>query len=883
MDAAAPVLPKLLSVRVLWVVLGVGITVVAVSSRLTVGPGTAGLIDLSSACVLHTNLDRASLHIPDWIVDELNSRTVSPGAWQHSGPDGCDSVRVELRIWAQASRRSGSLSPSANFPVRPGCCPTAHYNPAPGSFRLAIEPGAGLSNQLQPDRAQVMVSLAAADPAGLQSGAGRLLRELRMPARGEGGSTSLEPRSKVQVPGTLCVCHDSARERWHVRGHQIAVDHHPLQFRSRPAFAQFARDLAVFGTNTLEMAHLRPLGNTGTIDGMIDFSEVCAELGLNVSVWGSVVAIAGNQTEMLAAFHRIPRLDSVFFPGGDGGVLDWAAIQSAAVKLDVAHPGAGVWVSAQELSAAGMQAFWRNVSAASSVGWLAGVVYGPHVRAPLTEFVQAANEAGSRAVRQYPDITHTLSDQFPLPSWHPAWSLTHGRQTTCPLPSWSASIVRLRSNGSTPTTGVGAYSEGLGDDLNKAIWSAMAEDPSLAVADVIAQYARYFFGASRESDWVEALAGLELNWRAPPRASNHAIATTLAALRRATAGVNLKTTANWRAAMYLKRGCYDAYIQARYTHEVEGNEAGAWRALATATAVGSKEAILAAKAALSQNMTKHAMDAAATLRAEVLELTAILNQTVGAEVLGNQDPGLNVERIDVPVSEAPFLLAALSDVESRQTEQLRLDAIAQLLNHTNPGPGGFYDYLGAGIQVGPGSINRAPHLRPGQGPKADPSFFFTPSMVVPTRRPADPAVRLSWSSFSMSFFDSRSIALEYPVNPALRYEAWIVFNADPEPVSSGGGEGSGCRGRRCRLVDDLLPNPGGNPNQMQLLADGVVVWPRPPDEYGYAPFPMIKTVVPIPAGATADGTLVLSCAQPPGIAGNGRTCEIVEVWLVVIP
>ena len=46
--------------------------------------------------------------------------------------------------------------------------------------------------------------------------------------------------------------------------------------------------------------------------------------------------------------------------------------------------------------------------------------YGPHVRVPLTEFVLRARKAGAGGVRQYPDITHTLSDQFPLrvfPTW----------------------------------------------------------------------------------------------------------------------------------------------------------------------------------------------------------------------------------------------------------------------------------------------------------------------------------------------------------------------------------------------------------------------------------------------------------------------------------
>ena len=99
------------------------------------------------------------------------------------------------------------------------------------------------------------------------------------------------------------------------------------------------------------------------------------------------------------------------------------------------------------------------MSAASKSGELAGIVYGPHVRVPLTEYVRRATLAGAVVrqcllpcvstafvattvpfiavpqVRQYPDITHTLSDQFPLPRLHPAWSLTHGRQTCEPSPT----------------------------------------------------------------------------------------------------------------------------------------------------------------------------------------------------------------------------------------------------------------------------------------------------------------------------------------------------------------------------------------------------------------------------------------------------------------
>ena len=127
------------------------------------------------------------------------------------------------------------------------------------------------------------------------------------------------------------------------------------------------------------------------------------------------------------------------------------------------------------------------------------------------------------------------------------------RQTVCPLPSWAAAIVRLRGNGSTPTVGVGAYSEGLGDDLNKAIWSAIAEDPTLTADEVTRQYARYFFGTAHEDTWHAALRGLESNWEGTPDNANAVIPATLALLEKATAGGN-PAPKDWRAQMYLKRG-----------------------------------------------------------------------------------------------------------------------------------------------------------------------------------------------------------------------------------------------------------------------------------------------------------------------------------------
>jgi hypothetical protein len=139
---------------------------------------------------------------------------------------------------------------------------------------------------------------------------------------------------------------------------------------------------------------------------------------------------------MTNTLRRIPKLNSVFLPGGDGGQLVWPAIENVTAALRQAHPEAGTWVSAQMLDGNGLQQFWQNVTRAVAAGHLSGgLVYGPHVRVPIKSFVAKAQAVGVR-VRQYPDITHTFGDSFPVPDLHAAWSLTHERQSVSPMPNW---------------------------------------------------------------------------------------------------------------------------------------------------------------------------------------------------------------------------------------------------------------------------------------------------------------------------------------------------------------------------------------------------------------------------------------------------------------
>ena len=793
----------------------------------------------------------ADSQLAAWLCAEANSR-LPPGeaGWSAaligSGEPARDTARVTLAL--AGGNRAGAVPGSTC-----GGLPDA-----PGSFLLHAQPSSS-------GRSTGAVQVVAADVIGLRAGAARLLREVHMPARhvgvASGGNEAARWNdSEITAPTGLCVRYDARTALWRTRGVMVH------SFRTQPELERYARDLAVFGTNQLEMSFAEAELSTPSpaqLTSMVAFSETCRDAGMNVSIYAGSESAAGNRSAMAETLRRIPQLDSVFLPGGDGGQLVWPAIEMVTVALREAHPRAGTWVSAQMLDGNGLAQFWQNVSYAVAAGHLSGgVVYGPHVRVPLKAFVEKAETLGVR-VRQYPDITHTFGDSFPVPDLHAAWSLTHERQCTSPMPRWAARIVKLRGNGSYPTVGVGAYSEGLDDDLNKVVWSAIAEDPRLTAETVTQQYARYHFGSAAQSVWTEALLSLEENWQGLPGSSNTAIPLSLALLRQATGGTAKIPTSDWRAQMYLKRGYFDAYVSARYTFEVEVCEAAALAALAASPHTGSKLAIEKATAALTQNNTNATT---AGLRAEVIKLVSALNSSIGLSEVSNQDSTLGVGTMDTPLSDAAFLLARLQEISQIASEAARLSAITALVNHTDPGPGGFFDKLG-GAQP-----ELAPHLLPGEGYLNDPSFYFTPLSAGPSYRCLDSAHRLSWQTYAMSQFDGSSVSLLYDsLDRNKTYEAHVVFSTSADV------------------------NMNGYPNRVRLVAGGVHVWPispwapapcpdpsdNSPCQFSVPPTPMAKTLVPIPRSVTANGSLTLTCSQPRGSGGGGRACQIAEVWLVV--
>jgi hypothetical protein len=197
-----------------------------------------------------------------------------------------------------------------------------------------------------------------------------------------------------------------------------------------------------------------------------------------------------------------------------------------------------------------------------------------------------------------------------------------------------------------------------------------------------------------------------------------------------------------------------------------------------------------------------------------------------------EERGANLDAIDAPLNNRVWLSHQIEGLRSLGGEAKRLRGIAGLLRRDDPGPGGFYD--------APGDSTRRPHLVPGPGLERDPMLRQTREGFQP--RPEWP---LFWYRHAESLYDA-PLRMRYDgLDPEARYTLRVVYAGD-------------------RVA-----------TRIRLLADAQEVHPWIPK-----PEPVRPLDFEVPARATSDGRLDLTWSQQPGRGGNGRGCQVAEVWLI---
>jgi hypothetical protein len=380
-----------------------------------------------------------------------------------------------------------------------------------------------------------------------------------------------------------------------------------------------------------------------------------------------------------------------------------------------------------------------------------------------------------------------------------------------------------------------SYSEGCNDDVNKIVWSALAWDPDADVVDVLRQYSRYFIGERYADPFAQALLGLERNWSGPLLTSG-GVETTLRQLQEMERTASPpRDRLNWRFQQALYRGYYDAYVRDRLVQET-ALEAEALDVLRQARRLGARVATDRASAILDRALTE---PVGLERRARVFELGEALFQSVGMQLSKPKyqaiDPerGANLDTIDTPLNNRLVLGQAFAAIRALGSEEERLEHLDRILNHGDPGPGGFYDDLGDPMN--------SPHLVREPSFEADPMLTRAPFQGFALRTDLTTFAR----QYAMTFHDA-PLRLRYEgLDPGSSYRVVVTYSGD---------------------------SPGA---RMRLVADGLEVHPLIKK-----PAPVAPLSFDVPRGATADGRLELVWTTDPGRGGNGRGCEVAEVWLM---
>jgi hypothetical protein len=710
---------------------------------------------------------------------------------------------------------------------------TGRYAPGP---RVALPPQApeGYSIALSGEGEAPAVFVTGADARGVLFGVGGLLRALRM----RRGSIALPTRLRV-----------STAPAYPLRGHQLGYRPKTNSYDGWDLWQweQYFRDLAVFGTNAVELIPPRsddapdsPHFPLPPLETMVGMSRLADDYGLDVWIWYPAMdrdytdpdTAALALREWAEVFRSLPRVDAVFVPGGDPGhtppgVL-LSLLEKQADNLRRHHPAAGMWVSPQGFTAEWLEEFLR-ILREEQPGWLGGVVHGPQVRIGLAELRAAVPER--YPVRSYPDITHSLRCQFPVPDWDPAFALTEGREGINPRPLGFAHVFRRLQ---PYAQGFITYSEGCNDDVNKIVWSALGWDPDADVTEILRDYSRYFIGPDFTEPFAQGLLALERNWQGP-LLLNEGVYTTLAQFQALERDAPPRVKLSWRFQQALYRAYYDAYLRSRLLHETALEER-ALEALRGAKATGSLPVLARAEEILGGSAGRPSPD----WRARVFELAEALFQSIRMQLSVERyaaiavERGANLDSMDEPLNDAPWLRRRFAEIRAIAEESDRLAGIRAILQWTDPGPGGFYDDLG--------HPTCAPHLVRG------PDLETAPAMLYSTRTATTsiPEARLSWRRCAETVYDT-PLRMRYDhLDPGATYRLRVVYAGDTPRAKTRLEAGDGTE------IHPFLPKPS----------------PIRPLEFD------------LPSHVTSAGTLDLAWHGEPGRGGNGRGCQVAEVWLI---
>ncbi len=207
-------------------------------------------------------------------------------------------------------------------------------------------------------------------------------------------------RDILEAPDNLKI---ATAPKYPLRGHQLGYRPKTNSYDGWDVrtWDQYIRDLAIFGTNAIELIPPRsddaadsPHFPLPPMRMMTEMSRIADNYGLDVWIWypamdkdysdPATVEFALHEWEEV--YKKLPRIDAIFVPGGDPGHTEPKYLMPLLAKqtalLHKYHPKAQMWVSPQSFNKEWMDQFLAILKN-EQPAWLSGVVFGPQVRLSL--------------------------------------------------------------------------------------------------------------------------------------------------------------------------------------------------------------------------------------------------------------------------------------------------------------------------------------------------------------------------------------------------------------------------------------------------------------------------------------------------------------------
>ena len=689
------------------------------------------------------------------LSEEVEKRTGRKMATANRWPEGNTPVVVIVR-----SEKRDVLGHSLPAPTG-----EAHQLTEPEGFRICI--------QSEP---QPVVWIIGKDPRGCLFGVGWVLRQMfwgkdtAVIASGKDFSTSPAQR---------------------IRGHQLGyrATANSWDAWSVEQFDQYIRELVLFGANAIENIPFQdsapsPLMKLPREEMNIRMSEICAKYDIDHWIWTPATFSLDNQQERTEALERhegfyakCPRLDGVFFPGGDPGdnppELVLPFLKDIAERLVRHHSQAGVWLSMQGFDPKQVDYVYEFLEREKPT-WLRGLVAGPS--SPHLSETRRRLPAQYQ-LRDYPDITHVVRCQYPVPWLDPAFALTSGREAVNPRPIFYSQLIRYL----IPfTDGFISYSDGVHDDVNKAVWSQLTWDPSKPVRDVLVEYSRFFFGPRIAEKAADGILALENNWEGD-LSENGSVDTTYVYW----SDLNHKLPErrdNWRWLCLLLRTNYDYYTRHRLLFENDLEEE-ANQVLAQVRKTGSSEAINKTTEILARADSKRILP---EVHQEIETLAELLFETVGLQTsvekyhASGAERGAVMDFLDRPLNNRWWLEDEFKAIAAMSTEEEKVLRWETLAAWEHPGAGSFYDDVGH-----PG---KSGHVVRGEKTDLDYALERFPQPTYMWWDSGLSRTRLSWPSYmdwpTGMRYEGLAVDGEYRVRLTGQGEAKLRIDGELAPFST---------------------------------------------------------------------------------------------------